>query len=108
MIEALKTPVSIFLLGIIIGSYFTKRYLERSQNHSLGKAIESIMISRNIEEIHELSKAFNTIVEKLSLSGDELVEKVINAQDIEKPLNLSSYEINDVSNIEINENTVIT
>ena len=94
MIEALKTPISIFLLGIIAGSFFTKKYLERTQ-HSLGKAIESILISRNIEEIHELSKALNAIVEKLSLSGDELIEKVIDAQDIEKPLNLSLHEINE-------------
>ena len=107
MIEALKTPISIFLLGIITGSYFTKKYLERSQNHSLGKAIESILISRNIEEILELCKAFNVIVEKLSFSGDELIEKVINAQDIEKPLNLPSHNINDISNIEINKNTTI-
>ena len=103
MIEALKTPISIFLLGIITGSYFTKKYLERLRNHSLGKAIESILISRNIEEILELCNAFNVIVEKLSLSGDELIEKVINAQDIEKPLNLSLQEINDISNIKINE-----
>jgi len=103
MIETLKTPISIFILGIITGYYITKKYLERSQHHSLGKAIESIMISRNIEEIHELSKALNKIVSKLSLSGDELIEQVLNAQDIEKPLNLNSNEIIDISNIKINE-----
>lgn len=103
MIQAIKIPISIFLIGIITGSYFTKKYLESSRNHSLGKAIESIMISRNIEEIVELCKAFNAIVDKLSISGDELIEKVINAQDIEKPINLSFHEINDISNIEIKQ-----
>jgi hypothetical protein len=102
ILETIKMPLSIFIMGLITGWYFTKKYIVKTHT-SLGHAIESIMISRNIKEINEHSNTLNDIVAKLNLSGEQLLDRLQKAQDIERPLDLNAYELYDLSKIEINE-----
>ena len=70
-------------IGMILGFFITRYYYEKNRNHSLGKTIEGIMISRSVEEISSLSKDLNSLLEKIQLESYELVEQISHARDIE-------------------------
>ena len=70
-------------IGMILGFFVTRYYYEKNRNHSLGKTIEGIMISRSVEEISSLSKDLNSLLEKIQLESYELVEQISHARDIE-------------------------
>ena len=102
VIESIKIALVIFIVGLTLGSFITKKYFTKS-NSSLGSTIESIMISRNIEEIYELSKILGEIVNKLNQSGEKLIDKTQKAQDIEQSIDLSKYDLTDLENIDISK-----
>jgi len=71
------------LFGMILGFFITRYYYEKNKNHTLGKTIEGIMISRSVEEIHSLSKDLNSLIEKMQIESYELLEQILHARDIE-------------------------
>jgi len=70
-------------IGMILGFFVTRYYYEKNRNHSLGKTIEGIMISRSVEEISSLSKDLNSLLEKIQFESYELVEQISHARDFE-------------------------
>jgi hypothetical protein len=81
--DALQNVFLYIFIGVVLGYFLTKYYYEKTRNFALGKTIEGIMISKNIEEILSLSKDLNTIIEKLRLESDGLLDQIQKSRDIE-------------------------
>ena len=54
-------------------------------------------------EINVLTQRLNEVVSKLNLRGEELIEKTQRSQDIEKPIDLKNYELDELENIDISK-----
>lgn len=70
-------------VGTVLGFILTRYYYEKSKNYALGKTIEGIMISRNVEEILNLSQDLASVIEKIRYESDSLLEQIKKARDIE-------------------------
>ena len=102
IIESIKLTIVVFILGLLSGGYIVKRYFDK-KNHQLGSTIESILISGKIDEINALTQKLNEVVSKLNLRGEELIEKTQRSQDIEKPIDLKNYELDEMESIDISK-----
>ena len=81
--ESIENFLFDVFIGMIIGFFITRYFYEKNKNHIIGKTIEGIMISGNVEEILSLSKDLNSVIEKIQIESDELLEQILHARDIE-------------------------
>ena len=81
--EVLQNLFLNIFIGIVLGFILTRYYYEKTRNFALGKTIEGILISRNIEELIYLSEDLNGIIEKLRLESDGLLEQIKKSRNIE-------------------------
>jgi hypothetical protein len=81
--ESLQSILLYICIGVILGIYVTRKYHEKTKNYHIGKTIEGILISRNVEELLSLSQDLNSLIVKLQLESNNLLEEIKHAQDIE-------------------------
>ena len=81
--ESIENFLFDVFIGMILGFFITRYYNKKNTNNTLGKTIEGIMISGNMEEILSLSKDLNSVIEKIQIESDELLEQILHARDIE-------------------------
>jgi hypothetical protein len=81
--DSLQNIFLYIFFGVVLGYFLTRYYYEKTRNFALGKTIEGIMISKNIDVLINLSKDLNTIIEKLRLESDGLIEQIQKSRDIE-------------------------
>lgn len=81
--ESFQSILLYLCIGTVLGVYLTRKYHEKTKNYHLGKTIEGIMISANVEELVSLSQDLTSLIVKLQLESNKLLEEIKHAQDIE-------------------------
>lgn len=72
-----------FIIGSVLGSLAAWRYYKRTRNDSVGRKIENIMLSKNVEEMLILSQELNNLIEKIQTESIELYDQIYRVRDIE-------------------------
>jgi hypothetical protein len=72
-----------FIVGSVLGSIATWRFYERTKNDSVGRKIENIMLSKNVEEMLVLCQELNNVIEKIETESVELYDQIYRVRDIE-------------------------
>jgi hypothetical protein len=62
-------------IGIILGIFVTRKYHEKTKNYHIGKTIEGIMISRNVEELLSLSQDLISLIVKLQFESNKFIRR---------------------------------
>ena len=91
-----KEYLSVFSIGILIGFLITRYYYEEVSKHSLGKIIESALITDEVVELYKQTKELDTLLDKIRFSSDSLFDKVRRSRDIENRLD-------DVQNLNLDD-----
>ena len=72
------------IIGTILGFIITRNYYKKMNNYGLGKRIESIMLSKSVEEIASLINDLVDIVNNLQIKSNDILDQIKYIQDIEK------------------------
>ena len=83
------------IIGIIMGGLITWQYFEKTKNNSVGRRIENVLLSKNVEAVLGLSQELNELIEKLRFESDELYDAIYRVRDIESMSSMKNPETDD-------------